>query len=150
MQTLKRARASALNRDEFEFEARGETPDLKAFENTPLARLVKKPKVRGRLDANIGVDVSRDVSVIKVEKSKIEASRDNGEIRSNGASLPFGESELELKEGEADALFEQARRLCEETPISLSFISKAREAISWRMEPGGAHSRVAGPISKAR
>lgn len=125
VQTLKRERASALSRDEYEFETNGDRPDLKAFEQTPLARLIKKPRVRRRLDANIAVDVNRDVSLIKAAKCEIEAALDSGEIYSKDASLSFGELELELKQGERDELFDLARRLCEGAPISLSLISKA-------------------------
>ena len=111
VQTLKRARASALERDEVEFETMGPRPDLRAFEKTPLAPLVKKSKLRKRLGVNIGVDVSRDVSVVEAHRSTIEAALDNGQIHANGASLPFGELELELKAGDKDALFQLARRL---------------------------------------
>ncbi len=125
VQTLKRERASVLSRDEYECETEGDKPDLKAFAHTPLGRLIKKPKVRRCLQANIGVEVSRDVSVIKIERSKIEAALDSGEIYTKGASVPFVELELELKEGEKDALFELARRLCDDAPLALSLISKA-------------------------
>lgn len=125
VQTLKHERASALSRDEYEFETKASTPDLKAFEHTPFSRLIKKARVRRGLGVRIGVDVSRDVSVIKTARSKIEAALDRGEIHSKGASLPFGELELELKVGEPTILFELARRLCEDAPISLNLISKA-------------------------
>ncbi|MGJ0510137.1 MAG: CHAD domain-containing protein [Methylocystis sp.] len=125
VQTLKHERASALSRDEYEFETKASTPDLKAFEHTPFSRLIKKARVRRELGLQIGVDVSRDVSVIKTARSRIEAALDSGEILSNCASLPFDELELELKEGEPTVLFELARRLCEDAPISLNLISKA-------------------------
>ncbi len=125
VQTMKRGASSALDRDEYEFETRGDTPDPTAFERTPLASLLKKRRVRRGLNARIDVDVTRQVSTVNLPGSKVETALDNGAIRSNGASLRFHELELELKEGERGALFELARRLCREAPISLNLISKA-------------------------
>lgn len=125
VQTLKRERASSLDRDEYERETTAAEPDLKAFGHTPFARLLEKARLRRGLRVQSGVDVRRDVSVIGAARSKIEAALDRGKISSNGASLPFGELELELKEGETSVMFDVARRLCEDAPISLSLISKA-------------------------
>jgi triphosphatase len=124
-QTMKRELPSALERDEYEFETEGDTPDLDAFEATPLTRLVKKPRVRSGLHCNFEVEVDREASRLNLQGSEIEAALDKGEIRCDGALAPFVELELELKNGERTALFELARRLCVSAPIALNFISKA-------------------------
>lgn len=145
VQTMKRGASSALDRDEYEFETRGRTPDTTAFERTPLARLLKKRRVRRGLNARIDVDVTRDVSTANLPGSKIETALDNGAIRSNGASLRFNELELELKEGESGALFELARRLCREAPISLNLISKAERGHLLAAGVWGKSSRASRP-----
>lgn len=139
IQTIKREQASALTRDEYEAQTRDETPDLAAFERTPLARLLKKQRLQDRLRANIDVDITREVSNIEIAGSEIEVALDKGEIRSNGAALWIGELELELKAGKTSGLFELARKLSLEAPILLSFISKAERG---HMLGGGAWGRA--------
>ncbi|WP_442754626.1 CHAD domain-containing protein [Methylocystis sp. JAN1] len=124
-QTIKREQPSALERDEYETEADGETPNLDAFDATPLARLVRKPKMRDRLQCNFEVEVEREASTLSLHGSEIEAALDRGEVRCEGALIPFVELELELKSGERTELFELARRLCAAAPIALNLISKA-------------------------
>lgn len=124
-QTIKREQPSALERDEFETRVKGDAPDLDAFDSTPLARLVRKSNVRRGLRRNFDVEVEREASTLNLEGSEIEAALDRGEVRCEGALVPFIELELELKSGERTALFELARRLCAAAPIALNLISKA-------------------------
>ncbi|WP_424361519.1 CHAD domain-containing protein [Methylocystis parvus] len=124
-QTIKREQPSTLERDEYETEADGATPNVGAFDATPLAHLVRKPKVRRRLKQNFEVEVEREATTLDFNGSEIEAAVDLGEVRCKGALAPFVELELELKSGEKKELFELARRLCAAAPIALNLISKA-------------------------
>lgn len=125
VQTIKRQKASALDRDEFEAQTEGDAPNLKAIRRSPMARLFRKTKVRDHLRGNLDVDVERETSAIELHGSEVEAALDTGQIRSDGRALQFSELELELKSGERKILFELARTLCVDTPIALSLISKA-------------------------
>ncbi len=125
IQTVKREKPSALNRDEYECGTDGDTPDLSAVNKTPLARLFKKRKVRDHLERSIDVDVTRETSTIELDGARIEVALDVGDITSHGETATINELELELKSGQTAALFELARCLCADAPICLSFISKA-------------------------
>ncbi len=124
-QTIKRGKPSALERDEFETATEGDAPDLAAIRDASLARLFKKSKVRNGLRRNVNVEVERETSTVEVDRSEIETALDIGEIRSNGRTQQFAELELELKEGERDALFELASTVSADAPITLSLVSKA-------------------------
>jgi triphosphatase len=125
IQTLKRETASALDRQEFETPTQQDWPDLDAVDDTPLASLFKKTKVRERLQKKIDVDVVRRASTIAADGAQIETALDTGEIVSGEHKTHVDEVELELKQGDKSALFEMARRLCNSAPITLSPISKA-------------------------
>lgn len=124
-QTIKREHPSTLDRDEYETEADGAAPSPDAFDPTPLAHLLRKPKVRKRLQQNFEVEVEREASTLDFHGTQVEAAVDRGEVRCEGALSPFVELELELKSGERRELFELARRLCADAPIALNLISKA-------------------------
>jgi triphosphatase len=103
-------------------------PDLSRPE---LARA----ELRERLD---GLDASalqpvfisrirRSTRLVRLESgATIELSYDRGEIETPaGASLPVCELELELKEGDAEALFDLARALNRSLPLHVEPFSKA-------------------------
>ena len=58
-------------------------------------------------------------------ETEVELAIDRGEVRSDARSAPIREAELELKSGDAAALFDFARRLHETVPFRLEQKSKA-------------------------
>ena len=63
--------------------------------------------------------------VRRADGSVVEVAFDRGQVRSGGRSLPICELELELKAGEAGALFEVARQIGQLVPLLPANLSKS-------------------------
>lgn len=126
-QTLKRAGPSLVERDEWEHEVAGSSPDLAWLRTTPLKDLFETD---APIDARFAVEVERTILPIAFKGAKIEAALDHGSVRSAGLSLPINEIELELKEGRKASVAELARHLAREMPLVLSLASKAERGFA--------------------
>lgn len=134
-QTLKRAGASFVDRDEWETEDDGARPNLAWLRRTPLAAFFEAP-VGEALDARFTVDVMRTTLALRHGDATIEGALDQGAIRADGRALPVNEFELELKGGSSDAVVAMARKLARDVPLVLSLASKAERGygivdLSW-------------------
>jgi inorganic triphosphatase YgiF len=77
------------------------------------------------------------------EKGLVEVAIDQGRVTTPRGSVPICEIELELKDGEPDALFDLALALNKETPLRLETSSKSdrgyalltEDAIGWSKAP---------------
>jgi len=125
LQTLKQETPSPSERGEWENETPFEAPDFNLLKRTPLASTFKKKKLRKGLRPRFEIDVERRSGTAGNQSSKIEAAIDEGTILADGRRLDLDEVELELKGGSKLKLFDFARELSRELPLSLSLISKA-------------------------
>ena len=80
---------------------------------------------RHRLEAVFTADIHRHVRIIDLPSGTVEVSFDNGCLKSGDQSMPVSEIELELKGGNAGAIYELALRLAEHEPLRPSIRSKA-------------------------
>lgn len=85
----------------------------------------------------------RQAWLVVAEGSRVEIALDTGSIRAQGREAPIAELELELKEGDPDALFEVALALAEAAPLWPSEASKARRGVAL------ARGEVAAPAKAA-
>ena len=135
LQTLKVARGrGGFERDEWETEIGGSTPDLGILRRTPAA---------GALAGKTGLQplfetaVARRSAMWRAEGAEVEVSLDEGEVRAGNAHEPILELELELKAGEPAALFRLARELGRTIPLRLSFEAKSDRGYRLTGRPGG-------------
>jgi triphosphatase len=124
-----------LRRGEWEDELDENRPDPQALQSG--GRL--PDGVAGNLHPLFATDVTRTtVAIEPVPATRIEAATDEGEIRTvggNGAE-PISEIELELRSGEASALYDVAMRLLEVAPIRIEIRSKSERG--YRLGEGAA------------
>ena len=159
IQTVKRRQGAGLfDRDEWESAVAGVRPDPEAFGKTPAAGVLNGDA--HKLAPIFATVVDRRVCLWRQGDALVELSLDEGEITAGGQHEPIRELELELKEGQASALFSLARDLALRAPMRLSFDSKGergyrlaghdgvaaikaeRTALSSKMTAGEAFRRV--------
>ena len=125
IQTVKRqAGLSLFDRDEWESEVNGEDPDPLAWAGTPVASILTA-KGADALGPVFSTTVQRTIRLLDEGACLVEASLDQGELVAGKRREPIEEVELELKAGDAAALFGVARRLAAAAVLRLSFDSKA-------------------------
>jgi triphosphatase len=127
VQTVKATGSVAENgpsRGEWEDRVKGETPDPHAAQTGPFL----PPDIALRLGPLFRTEVSRlTIPLTPAPATRIEAAIDRGRIR-NGAGTPpepISEVELELKSGDATALYDVALKLLQIAPLRLERRSKA-------------------------
>ena len=121
-QTLKSASAGGVfARGEWETAIAGPEPDRAALARTPAAALLEGKALAPVFTAR----VERTARTVRVGGSVIEAALDQGELSADDKRAPVCELELELKSGEAHALFDLARDIARHVPLRLSLASKA-------------------------
>jgi triphosphatase len=121
-QTLKSASAGGVfSRGEWEERIAGPGPDRDALARTPAAAMLAGETLAPVFTTR----VERVVRLVRVGEAVIEAALDRGELSADGRRTPVCELELELKEGQPEALFDLARQLAKRVPLRLSLISKA-------------------------
>ena len=123
LQTLKAATGSMVDRAEWEQPATGSRPDDAFLRATPLKPLFEA--IDGTLAPRFTVDVTRSTFPLLRGKAGIEAALDRGTICAGGRVLDVSELELESKRGRPDAVFDVARDLVRDLPLTLSLESKA-------------------------
>lgn len=94
----------------------------------PAARLWEK--FSGELSVRFETRFWRDAWLITLEGSDIEIALDQGTIRAQGREAPLCELELELKAGDAAALFEAALALADAAPLWPFDASKASRGVA--------------------
>ena len=121
-QTVKTSGRSAglFNREEWESPVRRMHPELSALEKTPLARL----KNFDRLEPIAQFDVDRTSWTIEIDGAAIEVVLDSGRLRAGRRKAPLHELEIELKNGDAHAIFAVAQELSHAAPMEIGVLSK--------------------------
>ncbi len=124
VQTVKRLRAGdVFDRDEWEAPVRRQAFDAQALETTPVAKLLKK--AGGAVVPVFRTTFTRQVRTFAFDGAVIEVAIDRGRVQAGTAVMPLAEMEIELKSGEASALYDLARQLFALAPIRLSLTSKS-------------------------
>ncbi|MEN8218539.1 MAG: CHAD domain-containing protein [Pseudomonadota bacterium] len=128
LQTLKTA-GNALGglhqRQEWENDITGETPDYSQFPKGALPNWCAKPKNLEKIGPLFTTDFMRTTWQLTYDGSEIEVALDQGEIKTQTASIPLSEVELELKTGSPDKLYKLALKLQDTLPLFIENKSKA-------------------------
>jgi triphosphatase len=129
MQTVKgggAARGGLHQRPEAESEVAGPVPDTSRIRDRELAEAFASPQLRAQLAPVFTTDITRSSRVLELDAdARVEASVDQGVIRSGDRSEAVSEIELELKSGEPHQLYDLALKLADDVPLSIGDRSKA-------------------------
>lgn len=130
-------------RGEWEWEVPGPGLDLAGLAGLPPAAL--GDAVLDRLAPRFTTDFRRETRVIDHAGARIEVALDEGEIAAAGRRVAIRELELELKEGEPEALWSLAEALAGSVALRPADTSKAARggallADVWRLPEGGTPS----------
>ena len=128
VQTLKQASGSILDRAEWEQRVTGARPDMALLGGTPLKSLLDE--VDSTLVPRFTVEVTRDVFPLRRGLDEVEAALDRGTIRADSRALAISELELESKAGQPGAVFDLARDLVRDLPLTLSLESKSERGFA--------------------
>ena len=115
---------SGLARGEWEDRVASDTPDPRATQTGAFL----SPEIAAALRPVFRTEVSRlTIPLAPTPATRIEAAIDRGRIRDDehAAPEPISEVELELKSGEATALYDIALKLLDVAPLRLECRSKA-------------------------
>lgn len=131
VQSLKQVRVGAglFDRIEWESPVHGPDPDLQAIASSPLKDIIKPHQFR-HLAPVFRSDFERISWIISAPGTLIEASYDEGEITSGTSSAPVHELELELKEGDAQALLAAATGILRRVPARLGVQSNSERGFT--------------------
>lgn len=140
LQTIKTA-GSGLGglhqRQEWEVEVEGDTPNYQQFPQEILTELLDK-KTFEQIRPLFTTDFSRSCWNLHSEDgTMIEIALDQGQVTDGNKSIPISEVELELKSGTADKLYQIALILQDSVPLIIDNQSKAAKgyALRWPMLP---------------
>ena len=132
LQTVKTEAEGVSRRGEWEVDLDGPDLDLTAARRTPLAAVLKT--LDDGLEPLFKTRVERTRRLIRVGKAKVEAALDRGRVEAGEQNETLCELELELKSGDAAALYELAHKLGGAAPLRLDFQTKA--ARGYRLSRG--------------
>ena len=162
VQTVKRScdGAGLYDRDEWEVPVESRTPDRQAISATPLKALIG-PRQLGHLQPVFRTEVERSTWQVNpngaragqaewllrpgTASASIEIAYDEGSILAGEASEPICELELELKDGDAGALFEAAREIAKRVPVRIGVTTKSERGFA--LTGGGRHAVKAPPLA---
>jgi inorganic triphosphatase YgiF len=117
------------NFQEIEAEIASDRPQLSAVTDPKLSRRLERENVWRRLRPIFETRFHRSAFLTGHGGAMIEVAVDLGSIAAGGRRLPIAEIELELKSGEAGALYDLAEQLAlqlaEEVPVRLGAETKA-------------------------
>lgn len=136
--------AGLHERPESEARITGPEPDLSCIGDSMLAAALKRPGIRDELRPVFVTDIRRTRRLLELAGgTTIEASIDQGVIRSGERAEPLSELELELKSGDRAQLYEFALKLQEDVPLILENRSKAERgyALQGAVEPSPVKAR---------
>ena len=149
LQTIKSAgNSGSFERDEWEREIEGATPDLRHAQGTALKPLLSNKFCR-RLKAIFETRVRRKTYPLTDGDSHIALTLDKGEISSGDRSKPLCEIELELKKGREAELFKVARELTHALAAQLALKSKSERGYAL-LEGSESAPMKAAPIDLSR
>ncbi|MBF9234503.1 CYTH and CHAD domain-containing protein [Microvirga alba] len=126
-QTIKaerKHRSLALDRSEWECAVDGEL-DVAAAADTPLAPFVSGTSASEKVHPVFTVDTDRKAYEVERNGTTMELALDRVKVVAGHRSVRFCEVELELKKGDASALFAVARDLSEAAPLRLTPVTKS-------------------------
>ncbi|MGH6828193.1 MAG: CHAD domain-containing protein [Rhizomicrobium sp.] len=135
LQTVK-AGASPIERQEWEWEISGETPERKLARKTALKPFTARRKWR-KLRPLFETEVERTAIALRYHDALIALALDKGRISAKGKTLAISEIELELKEGRMAGLADLAHLLGEKLPLALALQSKAARGYALHDEAVG-------------
>lgn len=127
IQTVKTAGTAlggAFDRDEWETEIAGDTPDHAALLATGLTDLFRGD-VLAALRPAMATEVKRTAVTVEVDDAVIEIAFDQGEIVAGDDRQPISEVELELLSGSRQTLYNLALRLHAAAPLRIGHTNKA-------------------------
>lgn len=142
VQTLKAGGGVAAGlhqREEWETDVAGETPDLQALlkamgQKSPYASVLASPKLAERLEPIFKSDVTRTVRHLRLPTGdEVEMAIDQGTITHGEKSEVVCEVELELKSGIAAHLYTFALELLDFVPLRIGTRSKAERGYAMRL-----------------
>ncbi|WCH27729.1 inorganic triphosphatase [Aeromonas salmonicida] len=113
-------------RPEYNAPVYGDVPLLSAFPDDIFPSLSVRDEIQGKLVAQFRTDFLRRHWLIAFEGAEIELAWDQGEIVGSLGKAAINELELELKSGDASALFALAERLAGLGGVRLGAQSKAQ------------------------
>jgi inorganic triphosphatase YgiF len=129
VQTFKTAGVSVggmSRRGEWESDIDGQTPQLAALAGSPWPDIDADGALWPRLGPAFVTECTRSLwTVRRRDHSEIEVALDVGEIRAGGACQPLCELELELKQGQPEALLALAMELAQGLALLPGQASKA-------------------------
>jgi triphosphatase len=127
----------ALDRSEWESPVEGDVPDFAAAAGTALAPFAANEKLRDRIRPVFTVTTERRTYAIERDGAAIELALDRAEVAAGPRASRFGEVELELKHGDAAAIFRVALDLSQAAPVRLSLATKSERgyALLGRLAP---------------
>ena len=150
VQTLKAgggAQTGLHRNDEYEIALPAPLLNFAALARTPAAKLASRAAFRERLRPMFVTDFRRTARLIEVAPGmSAEFAVDRGTIVAGDAREPICELELELREGEADALFAFALRLLEYVPFTIGMESKAARGFALLTPKPAAPERAVAPV----
>ncbi len=151
--TLKSDGVTPFERGEWEFEVPGKEPDLSLFANTPHADVLSRIDPRDLLP-RLGTEIVRRSSLVTHQRTKIEVTYDEGELRARDRKLPVREYELELVSGRRDEMFRFVRSLPRDGTLRLGLVSKGERGFlladgKWGMPVKGAPVTLSSDMSAA-
>ncbi len=135
VQTVKNETTGALasERGEYESKLPSPKPNLDSIPDDSMRERLRAIANDDPVEAVIETDIRRTTRSLKTKSGeRIELALDKGEIRTlaNGhAVVPVSEVELELKEGSLATLYDVARKLSREAPLTVSTESKAERGL---------------------
>lgn len=126
VQTVKAEAAVAATlfaREEWERDIAGDVPELDDI-TIALAKALGEPQPDDLAPVFV-TQVTRSTAIVEQDGSRIELVADRGSIAAGDRTAEIAEIELELVEGDADALFAFAARIGERIPVRLGVRSKS-------------------------
>ena len=129
LQTVKgggSAQGGLHQRAEVESEVAGPQPDVSRIRDRDFAAAFASPRLRAELAPVFSTEFTRSSRLLELDaETRVEASVDQGLIRSGKRAEPLSELELELKGGAPHHLYDLALKLAEDVPLSIEDRSKA-------------------------
>ncbi len=121
--------------------------NLAALADTPAARLAAQETFRERLRPMFVTDFRRSMRLVEVAPGMLaEFALDRGTIIAGDATAAICELEVELKQGEPDALFAFAQRLLAFVPFTVGTATKASRGFALLAPNPAAPVRAVAPV----
>lgn len=153
VQTLKTAgtaQAGLHSRGEFEANTAAQLLNFVALAATPAQEVFADPDLRMRLQPLFVTEFKRSTRMVEIHPGELaELCIDRGTITSGARQDPISEIELELKQGDPVHLFDFARRLLVEIPLTVENASKAERGYALLTGARSAPAKAQAPALEA-